>query len=267
MGDYLRNARRQRRVSIDRAAEQTRIRADYLMRMESDEFDFLAPAYVRGFLRTYARFLRVSEEPLIEEFDRRYGRARAESSQIAALERRTKSAPRNRPAMSSWAVAASLAAVFLVILGVIGLMSGPDEEPADDRVASFDDRSSPEPTQQQSQEPTPTPTPTVTGSPSPMPTATDDGVIAFDQGIQVRITAPRRRCWIEIEADGVNKTPGGITLEVGDSAGTFRAQDSMQIVLGDAGGVDLIVNGRNLGPPGDTGPMVIHIPEDIQDLL
>ena len=55
MGAYLRAARRRRRVSIERAAEETRIKADFLMRMESDEFDFLAPAYVRGFLRTYGR--------------------------------------------------------------------------------------------------------------------------------------------------------------------------------------------------------------------
>ena len=44
IGDFLRAARRKRRVSIERAAEETRIRADYLMRMESDEMDFLAPA-------------------------------------------------------------------------------------------------------------------------------------------------------------------------------------------------------------------------------
>src|SRR3989337_168849 len=72
-GALLRTARRKRRVSIERAAEETRIRADFLMRMESDEFDFLAPAYVRGFLKTYARFLRVDPDPLLEQFDRRYG--------------------------------------------------------------------------------------------------------------------------------------------------------------------------------------------------
>ena len=64
MGAYLRAARRRRRISIDRAAEDTKIRADFLMRMESDEFDFLAPAYVRSFLKTYARFLRLDPGPL-----------------------------------------------------------------------------------------------------------------------------------------------------------------------------------------------------------
>src|SRR5919112_2159746 len=82
IGDFLRAARRKRRVSIERAAEETRIRADYLMRMESDEFDFLAPAYVRGFLKTYARFLRLNAEPLLEDFDRRFGSGRFETQQI-----------------------------------------------------------------------------------------------------------------------------------------------------------------------------------------
>src|SRR5687767_14256651 len=75
MGAYLRAARRRRRVSIERAAEDTRIRPDYLMRMESDEFDFLSPTDVRGFLKTYSRFLQVDPDPLLQEFDRRFGGA------------------------------------------------------------------------------------------------------------------------------------------------------------------------------------------------
>src|ERR671915_198311 len=128
MGAYLRAARRRRRVSIERAAEDTRIRADFLMRMESDEFDFLAPAYVRGFLRTYARFLHVAPEPLLEEFDRQHGSPRPDTQQIVALERRQKSVPREPRVRNNWAIAASLAAVVLIALAVVGVMANPDEE-------------------------------------------------------------------------------------------------------------------------------------------
>ncbi len=128
MGAYLRFARRKRRISIERAAEQTRIRPDFLMRMESDEFDFLAPAYVRGFLKTYARFLRVDPGPLLEEFDHRYG-GRIDTSQIVALERHgRRNSPPRRKLAGSWTVAAAVAAAFLMILGVVGLVAGDDEE-------------------------------------------------------------------------------------------------------------------------------------------
>ena len=134
MGAYLRDARRRRRVSIDRAAEQTRIRPDYLMRMESDEFDFLAPAYVRGFLRTYARFLRVNEEPLVTEFDRKYGRGKTDTSSITALNDRARRVPRQRRPLNSWTVAALLAAFTLVALAVVGVISDQgDQDPARDR--------------------------------------------------------------------------------------------------------------------------------------
>src|ERR671915_477803 len=99
MGAYLRAARRKRRVSIERAADDTRIRADFLMRMESDEFDFLAPAYVRGFLKTYARFLRVDPEPLLQEFDHKYGTGRVNTAQILAHDR-SSSVPKERRPMN-----------------------------------------------------------------------------------------------------------------------------------------------------------------------
>src|SRR5688572_1659763 len=128
MGAYLRAARRKRRVGMERAAEETRIRADYLMRMESDEFDFLAPAYVRGFLKTYARFLRLNAEPLLEDFDRRFGSGRFETQQIVALERHGRKHTPKEPRFSrSWSVAAFIAAGALLILGVVGLLTGPDQ--------------------------------------------------------------------------------------------------------------------------------------------
>jgi cytoskeletal protein RodZ len=272
MGDYLRNARRQRRVSIDRAAEQTRIRADYLMRMESDEFDFLAPAYVRGFLRTYARFLRVSEEPLIEEFDRRYGRARSETSQIVALERRSKSAPRERKVMSSWAVAASLAAIFLVILGVIGLVSGPDEEPPG-RLAPIDDKLAAEPTTHPSEPsprltqeatPTPTPTPTVTASPSPTATSTGGPAIALGDSIDVQIVGSSAPCWVQAFADGSTIPVFTGTIPVGGRQ-LLHADSTLSVRLGFPQGVELIVNGTNIGSPGGVDPITLQLPEDVDN--
>jgi cytoskeletal protein RodZ len=262
MGDYLRNARRQRRVSIDRAAEQTRIKADYLMRMESDEFDFLAPAYVRGFLRTYARFLRVSEEPLIEEFDRRYGRARSDTSQIVALERRTKSAPREKLPMSSWAVAAALAAVFLVVLGVIGMVSAPEEDRSGDRVASIEDRATPAPEESETQTPEATPSPTVTASPTPTATPTDGGALALTEGIEVDVVASSGACWVQTYTDGGPTPVFTGTIPLG-STETFTAEESMTLVLGFPQGVELVVNGTNIGTPGGADPITLQLPEDV----
>ncbi|CAN5760496.1 helix-turn-helix domain-containing protein [soil metagenome] len=263
MGAYLRDARRRRRVSIDRAAEQTRIRPDYLMRMESDEFDFLAPAYVRGFLRTYARFLRVNEEPLIAEFDRKYGRGKTDTSTITALNDRARSVPRQRRPLNSWTVAALLAAFALVALAVVGVISTPEETPTRDEVADEEPPAAPE------EEPSDEPTEEEPATPPSEPREPEDEetTLALEDGLQVQLVAKRARCWIEVTSDGEIITPGGITLEVGDRSETFTAEDSMEIVLGYAEGVDLIVNGRNIGAPGGADAVVVSLPEDVQDLF
>jgi cytoskeleton protein RodZ len=250
LGAYLRAARRRRRVGIERAAEETRIRPDFLMRMESDEFDFLAPAYVRGFLKSYARFLGLEEGPLLEEFDERYGTGRAETAQIIALERRQRNAPRERKKMSSWTVAAVLATCVLLGLMYIGFQMAPEDEPSDgsgDRVAA----GSPEPSAQ--------PSPSRTPAPSPSPSQ----AIALAEGIEAEINATREPCWVLVTADGVQVYSD--TLDVGQSQ-RFTAEDELTIVFGYPAGVDLVVNGQNLGPPGGVRPVTLQLPDDLESL-
>jgi hypothetical protein len=57
-------------------------------------------------------------------------------------------------------------------------------------------------------------------------------------------------------------------LAVGQRAGPFTAEESMDVVLGNAYGVDLVMNGRRLGPLGGQGEVTtINLPEDIESLL
>ena len=261
MGAYLRAARRRRRISIDRAADETKIRSDFLMRMESDEFDFLAPAYVRGFLKTYTRYLRVEPEPLIAEFDRRFG-GRVDTAQVIASQRKSKRRGRGlrEPRrISSWAIAAMFAAGVLVFMGFIGLTQGgdPPDRPGRDRsgVAENDRESSP----------TPTPDATEEASPSPTPTESpeDDDALAFADGIELEIVASTAECWVDITSDGANIFSE--TLAIGQSE-TFEAEDEMTIILGFPAGVELIVNGRNLGSPGGNNPLTLKLPDDVESL-
>ena len=257
MGAYLRAARRRRRVSIDRAAEETRIRADFLMRMESDEFDYLAPAYVRGFLKNYARFLRVDPEPLLEEFDQRWGGGRVDTGQLVSLERRNKqTAPRERRRMSNWTIAALVAGCLLILFTAIGLIAGPDDEKPQDRGTLTDVEQTPNKPKK-----TPTPTPTITETPTPSST---EPALALDNGFEVEIDATHDDCWVDVTSDGVNVFSA--TIEQGESR-VFSADEDMAIVLGFPDGVDLIVNGQNLGTPGGNDPMTIKLPEDIDTLL
>lgn len=69
IGERLEEARKKKGISIREAAEATKIRGDYLSKFESNQFDIgLTELYVRGFLRTYAQFLRVPADRIVNDY-------------------------------------------------------------------------------------------------------------------------------------------------------------------------------------------------------
>jgi cytoskeletal protein RodZ len=70
IGERLEEARKRKGISIREAAEITKIRSDYLQKFESNTFELdLPPLYIRGFLRTYARYLDLEPDRIVAEFD------------------------------------------------------------------------------------------------------------------------------------------------------------------------------------------------------
>lgn len=258
MGAYLRAARTEKRVSLERAAEETKIKADFLMRMESDEFDFIAPAYARGFLRSYARFLGVEEEPLLEEFDRRFGTGMIESAQIVAADRsrEKKRGAREHRSMSFGTVFVVLAAGVLLLLALIGIFA---PRPARDR-----DRpaAAETPTVERTR------TPKRDESPKPQRSPTPDAaeLLGLEDGIDLQIETTEAECWVDIDADGEDLFAG--VLGIGEVE-TFSAEDEMEVVLGAPSNVELTLNGEDLGTPvTDTaGALKFTLPDDLGSVI
>lgn len=69
IGETLRAARRRQGRTLADAAESTRARETYLAALEQEEFDTLGgDVYVRGFIASYAKFLDLDPEPLLETY-------------------------------------------------------------------------------------------------------------------------------------------------------------------------------------------------------
>lgn len=69
IGERLEEARKKKGISIREAAEATKIRGDYLSKFENNQFDInLTELYVRGFLRTYAQFLRLPADRILNDY-------------------------------------------------------------------------------------------------------------------------------------------------------------------------------------------------------
>src|SRR4051795_8042355 len=69
IGERLREARMRRKIDIADVETATKIRAKYLRALENEEFGLLpGPTFVKTFLRTYADYLGLDAQLLIEEY-------------------------------------------------------------------------------------------------------------------------------------------------------------------------------------------------------
>ena len=72
IGTSLRSARERQGLDLAQVERETRIRARFLEALENEQFDVLpAPAYAKGFLRTYAEFLGLDGERFVDEYNTR----------------------------------------------------------------------------------------------------------------------------------------------------------------------------------------------------
>jgi hypothetical protein len=69
VGTVLREARNRRKVELSEVEATTRIRLRYLRAIEDEEWDVLpGGVYTRGFIRTYASYLSLDGERLVEDY-------------------------------------------------------------------------------------------------------------------------------------------------------------------------------------------------------
>jgi cytoskeletal protein RodZ len=70
VAEQLRQAREAQKLTIQHAAEVTKIRTDHLRALEEGNFDvFSAPVYIRGFVRGYAALLKLDVPQVMHELD------------------------------------------------------------------------------------------------------------------------------------------------------------------------------------------------------
>ena len=69
IGESLRKARTEQGIELSDVERATKIRVKFLRAMEEDQWEDLpAPAYARGFLSSYARFLGLDERALVDRY-------------------------------------------------------------------------------------------------------------------------------------------------------------------------------------------------------
>jgi len=70
VAEQLRRAREEQKLTVYQVAEITKIKTDHIRALESARYDtFAAPVYIRGFVRTYAKALKLDANELASALD------------------------------------------------------------------------------------------------------------------------------------------------------------------------------------------------------
>ncbi len=239
IGETLRAARLAKGVSLEEAAAATRIRRSALQALETDEYDALpASVYTRGFLVNYTRYLGLHPAEVVEEYDR-------QQRQFADPEVSATPQEESGRQFSLFSSKILWTVIFIIVLGVAlnfvyqeFLSAGPAPEPTEVAAAPT---SAPTPFIEPTPVPTqpPPPTPTAVQSPTPIPIS----------GVNVTLRATTQQVWIGVSVDGASVFAGTIGPET--SQGTeplaWSAEESISILFGRTGGVELSLNEREFG--------------------
>jgi cytoskeleton protein RodZ len=227
LGEELRAAREARNLSLSDVSERIHIRTVFLKSLETEDWGSIAaPVYVRGFLRTYSRFLGLDPEEVVARFNA----ALPPVASPADTPRLVTAQLRRRP--SVWLWLAMAAAVILV--GYVGYdyYKLQQEQPATAVV----------PVQEQ-----PPARPLETPATRVASAAGTGARHEASNGVAVRLVA---RSWLRVAVDGT------VPMEGIYPPGTERVFHGKRVTVraGNAAGVDVSVNGQDrgtLGAPGD----------------
>jgi Helix-turn-helix domain len=118
IGPTLRKARNRRKVGLAEVEETTKIRIRYLKAIEDEEWEALpGEAYARSFIRTYASYLGLDGDRLVEEYaPRPYAATPAPAPPPRS--------PRRAPRIPGRAWTVLVVAALVAALVVVGLTSG-----------------------------------------------------------------------------------------------------------------------------------------------
>jgi cytoskeletal protein RodZ len=235
LGSLITQARKSAGLSIDDLSAATNIRSSLLREMESDSFHNCGgETYARGHIRNIATKLGV--DPLIfiaafEEEQMHTGR----SMKDLLVENSVMKQPEGARKVS-WKVLATISVASLIVVGLAQIV-----------ISNTSSMDIPAPIASTTESATPSPD-------APEPTPTEEATVSTGTGVQLIISAERAKSWLFV-SDATGRTLFSGQIARGTTK-TFNTDVSLNVKVGNAGGVDLTVNGKKVDSIGGDGEVV-----------
>ena len=244
VGDILRREREKQGLTIADIEKGTSIRGLYIEHIERGNIGELPGlVYAKGFVRNYAKFLRLNAEALVQQFAEENGSTPPPApAEPESAPRRISLSTVGDESLSSISIGGTsssyasifgkLAAGIIVLAALVG-----------GGVAAISAINSPAQV--------PAAPPVKTEQPA-APDASDTARAAHADGVNVSVTLTER-CWTEVSVDGKSVFEG--IIEKGKTE-SWKGKESVVIRAGNAGALDVTFNGRKFGKFGDNGEVL-----------
>lgn len=73
LGQHLKNIREEKKIPVAQVAQELKTSMDIIQAIEANEYDVLpAPIYVKGYLRSYANYLGLDSDAIVDLYKKRY---------------------------------------------------------------------------------------------------------------------------------------------------------------------------------------------------
>ena len=237
LGSSITQARKSAGLSIEDLSASTNIRTALLKEIESNNFaNCGGETYARGHIRNIATKLGVDPLIFIAAFedeqmhtDRSMKELLVENSVMRQPEEARK---------VSWKVLATLSVSSLFIVGLAQII-----------ISNTATVEIPEPIASITATESATPSPEATEA-----TPTEQATVSTGEGVELVVSASRAKSWLFV-SDATGRTLFSGQMSRGSSK-TFRTDVSLNVKIGNAGGVDLTVNGKKVDSIGVDGEVV-----------
>lgn len=287
IGEYLRQQRQVRRLSIADVSSELHIRVEYLEALERDEWDKLPNGvYGLGFLRSYARYLDLDAEALVSYRKRLAERAGPETQTraelaVPAISRRDRKAKPHAPApmvrprrvippaagpagSGRVVIGAGLVLVALMVGGLYLLprltphpttATGPVITGTHHHHVPKDHSKTKTKKAKDQHSSAPKPPVATVAMVSNRP---QTGYVSYhvsESPVQLNLafTGP---CWVQVTENGVTSNPSGVTYSAGQTL-SVTASSSVEVFVGTRN-FNLLVNHQSLTLP-DPAQHVFHL--------
>lgn len=259
LGDTLREARVRRGLSIKDVEEDLKIRSKYLQALEQDDFEVIpGSTFVRAFMRTYATYLGLDAERLMEEYLSQYEPRTREQPVRLTRSTSTRGRERGRRRQPNYVVVGVVAVAIIVVLALV--FRSRDDTPAVlDPLAITTTTTSSTPASAA----TTTPAQGVTTTRAQGATTTVHGttttVATGEAGgeLQLVIRASGSRCFLTVrEESPTGKTLFSGTLEKGEEL-SYSYDGQYYLNIGAPSAVQLLVDGQPVEVPEPYGQFVL----------